>query len=129
MLRRRPYFLHPCGRLLYLKLPLPSPQVLLYFLVATSSLPVMSAGIPLDEITYIFQSVRTNRRSQSVQCSFSFPLGTRVTYITWEVIIHLKWMQSPHRLTNVYIRGAQPCSWRSTFMQSSVPTLIKHTCL
>ncbi len=72
MLRRRPYFLHPCGRLLHSKLPLPLPQVLFYFLVATSSPPVTSAGIPLDEITDIFQSVRTNRRSQSVQRSFSY---------------------------------------------------------
>ncbi len=64
---------------------IPSPQVLLYFLVATSSPPVMSAGISLDEITYIFQSVRTNRRSQSVRCSVSFPQGTWVTYVTWDV--------------------------------------------
>ncbi len=62
-LRRRPYLLHPCGRLLHSKLPPPSPQVLLYFLVATSSPPVTSAGIPLDEIAYIFQSVRTYRCS------------------------------------------------------------------
>ncbi len=25
-----------------------------------------------------------------------------------------------------YSRGVQPCSWRSTFLQSSAPTLIKH---
>ncbi len=83
MLSRRPYFLLHCGRLLHLKLPPPSWQVLfLNFLVATSSPPVTSAGIPLDEITYIFQSVRTNRQSQSVRRSISFPQDT---YVTWDV--------------------------------------------
>ncbi len=46
---------------LHSKLPPPSPQVLLFYLVTTSSQPVTSTGIPLNEITYIFQSVRTNR--------------------------------------------------------------------
>lgn len=58
------------------KLPPPSPQVLLYFRVATSSPPVTSAGIPLDEITYIFQSVRTYRCSQGrPQRGSGFPKG------------------------------------------------------
>ncbi len=48
---------------LHSKLPLPSPQVLLYYLVTTSSQLVTSMEIPLNEITYIFQSVRTNRHS------------------------------------------------------------------
>ncbi|KAI2649292.1 putative RNA-directed DNA polymerase from transposon BS [Labeo rohita] len=30
-------------------------------------------------------------------------------------------------LFSLYTRGAQPCSWRLTFLQSSAPTLIKHT--
>ena len=30
-------------------------------------------------------------------------------------------------LTILYIRGAQSCSWRSTVLHSSSPTLIKHT--
>ncbi len=38
----------PTSAYFTLKLPLSSPQVLLYFLVATSSPPVTSAGIPSD---------------------------------------------------------------------------------
>jgi len=29
----------------------------------------------------------------------------------------------------VYIRDLQPCSWRATILQISVPTLLQHTCL
>ncbi len=35
-----------------------------------------------------------------------------------------------HNKNNIaYTRGAQSYSWRSTVLQSSAPTLIKHTCL
>ncbi len=44
----------PASAYLTLKLPVSSPQVFLYFLVATSSLPVTSAGIPSDGLhTYV----------------------------------------------------------------------------
>ncbi len=87
-LRRMPYFLHPCERLASTSQKL----TLLVFgwafkLSGLYVTPPVTFRHSVGLITYMFQSVGTQGRSpKRFRRSVSFPRGTMVTYVTWDVI-------------------------------------------